>query len=114
MKVKYKTILMIAFVGILVCGIEISAKEKRVDAFQFSYVTLDGDNVQITKIIPTQETIPNKLIIPDKIDGKSVVKLGDLYDDVDGGRGINLFGIYLSEESKKNEVIADRKIQTDG
>ena len=30
MKVKYKTILMIAFVGILVCGIEISAKEKRV------------------------------------------------------------------------------------
>ena len=45
MKVKYKTILMIAFVGILVCGIEISAKEKRVGAFQFSYVTLDGDNV---------------------------------------------------------------------
>lgn len=42
MKVKYKTILMIAFVGILVCGIEISAKEKRVGAFQFSYVTLDG------------------------------------------------------------------------
>ncbi len=29
MKVKYKTILMIAFVGILVCGIEISAKEKK-------------------------------------------------------------------------------------
>ena len=40
MKVKYKTILMIAFVSILVCGIEISAKEKRVGAFQFSYVTL--------------------------------------------------------------------------
>ena len=61
MKVKYKTLLMIAFVSILVCGIEISAKEKRVGAFQFSYVTLDGDNVQITKIIPTQETIPDKL-----------------------------------------------------
>ena len=105
MKVKYKTILMIAFVGILVCGIEISAKEKRVGAFQFSYVTLDGDNVQITKIIPTQETIPDKLIIPDKIDGKSVVKLGDLYDDDDGGRGINLFGIYLSEESKKLKLL---------
>ena len=103
MKVKYKTILMIAFVSILVCGIEISAKEKRVGAFQFSYVTLDGDNVQITKIIPTQETIPDKLIIPDKIDGKSVVKLGDLYDDDDGGRGINFFGIYLLEETKKKK-----------
>ena len=57
--------------------IESSAKEKRVGAFQFSYVTLDGDNVQITKIVPAQETIPDKLIIPDKIDGKSVVKLGD-------------------------------------
>ena len=41
MKVKYKTLLMIAFVSILVCGIEISAKEKRIGAFQFSYVTLD-------------------------------------------------------------------------
>ena len=29
MKVKYKTLLMIAFVSILVCGIEISAKEKK-------------------------------------------------------------------------------------
>ena len=47
MKVKYKTILMIAFVGILVCGIEISAKEKRVGAFQFSYVTLDLSLIHI-------------------------------------------------------------------
>ena len=114
MKVKYKTILMIAFVGILVCGIEISAKEKRVGAFQFSYVTLDGDNVQITKIIPTQETIPDKLIIPDKIDGKSVVKLGDLYDDDDGGRGINLFGIYLSEESKKLKLLPTERYKQMG
>ena len=105
---------MIAFVSILVCGIEISAKEKRVGAFQFSYVTLDGDNVQITKIIPTQETIPNKLIIPDKIDGKSVVKLGDLYDDDDGGRGINLFGIYLSEESKKMKLLPTERYKQMG
>lgn len=33
MKVKYKTILMIAFVSILVCGIEISAKKKELVHF---------------------------------------------------------------------------------
>lgn len=77
--------------------------------FAFEY-TMEKEGVWITKISPVSAQGTVTLIIPSKIKGRNVVKLGAKKDavtemDDDNDDDMNLFGVCTSEDSRDGEII---------
>ena len=83
----------------------ISAKEKKIGSFRYTYKVDANNKVWLQKVEICKSKNISTLVIPSKLEGKPVYKLGSKHDKVTGYQpeADNLFGMYVNEENSKLE-----------
>lgn len=93
------------FILFVATSVNINAKVKEhtktIDNFKYTYVDYQKSSVWIVKIMPLFEHGVQTLTIPEYIDGKKVVKLGNKYDNDPDMKADNVFGMWRNEENWK-------------
>lgn len=98
----FKTVLVFSFLVISIISISKYSSAKTLqkpNGIRIEYVLMDaGKTVWVKTIKCTQNHFPETLKIPDKIEGKDVVRLGPSYNIDPAYYDPNIFGIHINED----------------
>ena len=84
--------LLVAFLVTLGNGNESFAKVKKIGKFKYNYILIKK-GAWITQITPLSSRGIKTLVIPQKLEGKNVIKIGAKGDSPSGSETPNMFGV---------------------